>query len=67
MADKANNKNSAEKPNEVSLKTSSDFYSSSYLQPKESSQEHSMQGIDGNLLMFFQYSWEIYCKTSKHG
>ena len=50
MADKANNKNCAEKLNEVSLKTPSDFYSSSYLQPKESSQEHSMQGIDGNLL-----------------
>ena len=50
MSDKANNKNSAEKPNEVSLKTPPDFYSSSYLQPQESSQEHSMQGIDSNLL-----------------
>ena len=50
MADKTNNKNYAEKPNEASLKTPSDFYSPSYLQPQESSQEHSMQGIDGNLL-----------------
>ena len=50
MADKTNNKNYAEKPNEVSLKTPSDFYSPSYLTPQESSQEHSMQGIDGNLL-----------------
>ena len=53
MADKTNNKNSTEKPNEVSLKTPSDFYSPSYLQPQESSQERSMQGIDGNLLCVF--------------
>ena len=50
MADKANNRNSAEKPDEVSLKTYSDFYSPSNLQPQESCQEHSMQGIDRNLL-----------------
>ena len=39
-----------EKPNEVYLKIPSDFYSPSYLQPQESSPEHSMQSIDGNLL-----------------
>ena len=50
MADKANNRNSAEKPDEVSLKTLSDFYSPSNLQPQESCQEHSMQGIDRSLL-----------------
>ena len=49
MADKANDKNSAEKSNEVSQKTPSDFYSPSYLQSQGSSQEHSMQGIDVNL------------------
>ena len=42
-----------EKPNEVYLKIPSDFYSPSYLQPQESSPEHSMQSIDGNLLCAF--------------
>ena len=51
MAYETNNKNSAENPVEVSLKTPSDFYSSSNLhQPQESCQDHSMQEIDGNLL-----------------
>ena len=50
MADKTNNKNSTEKPVEVSLKTPSDFYSPLNLQPQESCQDHSLQGIDGNLL-----------------
>ena len=49
MADKTNNKSSAEKPDEVSLKTPSDFHSPN-LKPQESCQEHSMQGIDGHLL-----------------
>ena len=52
MADKANNKNSAEKPVEVSLKNPSDFYSPLNLhQPEESCQDYSMQDIDGNLLI----------------
>ena len=50
MADKTNNNNSAEKPAEVSLKTPSDFYSPWNLQPQESCQDHSTQGIDGNPL-----------------
>ena len=50
MADKTNNKNSAEKSVEVSLKTPSDFYSPSNLQPQESCQDRSMQDIDVNLL-----------------
>ena len=50
MADKTKNKNFAEKLAEVSLKTPSDFYSPSNLQPQESCQDHSMQDIDGNLL-----------------
>ena len=50
MSDKTNNKNSAEKPNEDILKIPLGFYSPSYLQLQESSQEFSMQGIDGNLL-----------------
>ena len=53
MADETNNKNSAENPVEVSLKTPSDFYSPSNLhQPQESCQDHSMQEIDGNLRAF---------------
>ena len=39
MADKTNNKNSAEKPVEFSLKTPSDFYSPSNRQPQESLQD----------------------------
>ena len=50
MADKTNNKNFAKKPIEVNLKTPSDFYSPSNLQPQESCQDHSIQDIDGNLL-----------------
>ena len=42
MADETDNKNSAEKTNEISLKTPSDFCSPSYFQPQEFSQEHSM-------------------------
>ena len=53
MADKTNNKNSTEKPVEFSLKTPSDFYSPSNLQPQESCQDQSMQNIDGNLLCVF--------------
>ena len=49
MTDRTNNKNSAEKSIEVSLKTPSDFYSPSNLQPQESCQDHSMQDIDRNL------------------
>ena len=50
MADKTNNKNSAEKPVEVSLKSPSDFYSPLNFQSQESCPDHSMQDIDGNLL-----------------
>ena len=45
MADKTNNNNAAEKPDEVSLKTPSDFHSPSKLQPQE-----FFQDFDGNLL-----------------
>ena len=34
----------------LSWKSPSDFHSPSYLQPQESSEEHSLQGIDGNVL-----------------
>ena len=50
MVDKTNNKNSADKSVEVSLKTPSNFYSPSNLQPQESCQDRSMQDIDVNLL-----------------
>ena len=50
MPDKTNNKNTAEKPVEVCLKTPSGFYSPSNLQPQESCQDRSMQDVDGNLL-----------------
>ena len=50
MADKTNSNNSAEKAVEVSLKTPSDFYSPSNLQPLEFCQNYFMQDIDGNLL-----------------
>ena len=50
MPDKTNNKNTTEKPVEVSLKTPSGFYSPSNLQPQESCQDRSMQDVDGNLL-----------------
>ena len=55
MTDKTNNKISAEKPVEVSLKTPFyslfiDFYSPSNLQPQESCPDHSLRDIDGNLL-----------------
>ena len=69
MADKTNNKNSAEKPVEVSLKTTSDFYSPSNLhQPQESCQDHFTDGHwwKSTNYMFFKHSWEIYCKTGKH-
>ena len=45
MAEKTNNKNTTEKPDEVSLKTLSDFNSPSKLQPQESCQD-----FDENLL-----------------
>ena len=50
MANKTNNKNSAEKHVEVSLKTPSGFSPSKLHQPQESCQDHSVQDIDGNLL-----------------
>ena len=50
MPDKTNNKNTTEKPVEVSLKTPSGFYSPSNLQPQESCQDRSMQDVHGNLL-----------------
>ena len=53
MTDETDNKNSAEKPNEICLKIPSCFYSPSYLQPQESSPEHSLQSMYGNLLCVF--------------
>ena len=46
MADKTNNKNPAEKPDEVSPKTPSDFHCPLNLQLQESCQD-----FDGNLLI----------------
>ena len=45
MTDKTNNKNPAEKPDEVNVKPPSDFHRPSKLQPQESCQD-----FDGNLL-----------------
>ena len=45
MADNINNKKSAEKSNDVSLKIASDFYTTPYLQPQVDNQHQQNSNV----------------------